>query len=39
MKGILVTGACGQIGSELVTELRQKYGGDNIVAAGHKAKP
>ena len=39
MKGILVTGACGQIGSELVMELRQKYGGDNIVAAGHKTKP
>jgi len=39
MKRILVTGACGQIGSELVMELRQKYGGDNIVAAGHKAKP
>ncbi|MBA7682989.1 putative epimerase/dehydratase [subsurface metagenome] len=39
MKRILVTGACGQIGSELVMELRQKYGGDNIVAAGHKTKP
>jgi len=39
MKRILVTGACGQIGSELAMELRQKYGGDNIVTAGHKAKP
>jgi len=39
MKKILVTGACGQIGSELVIELRQKYGGDNVVAAGHKTKP
>jgi len=39
MKKILVTGACGQIGSELVIELRKKYGGDNVVAAGHKTKP
>ena len=39
MRKILVTGACGQIGSELVIELRQKYGGDNVVAAGHKTKP
>jgi len=39
MKRILVTGACGQIGSELVIELRQKYGGDNVIAAGHKTKP
>jgi len=39
MKRILVTGACGQIGSELVMELRQKYGGDNIMAAGHETKP
>ena len=39
MRKILVTGACGQIGSELVIELRQKYGGDNVVATGHKTKP
>ncbi len=39
MRKILVTGACGQIGSELVIELRQKYGGDNVVAAGHKTEP
>jgi len=39
MRKILVTGACGQIGSELVMELRKKYGGDNVVAAGHKTKP
>jgi nucleoside-diphosphate-sugar epimerase len=39
MKRILVTGATGQIGSELTLELRKKYGGDNVVAAGHKRKP
>jgi len=39
MKKILVTGATGQIGSELTMELRKKYGGDNVIAAGHKRKP
>ncbi|OGD12655.1 MAG: UDP-glucose 4-epimerase [Candidatus Aminicenantes bacterium RBG_13_62_12] len=29
---ILVTGACGQIGTELVRVLRQRYGRDNVVA-------
>ena len=32
---ILVTGASGQIGSELVIELRRRYGNGNVVAAGH----
>ncbi len=36
---ILVTGATGQIGSELTVELRRKYGGANVVAAGHKRTP
>lgn len=36
---ILVTGATGQIGSELVPFLRKRYGADNIVAAGHKKPP
>jgi nucleoside-diphosphate-sugar epimerase len=39
MKRILVTGATGQIGSELVPVLREKYGRDNVVAAGHRRKP
>ena len=39
MKKILVTGATGQIGSELTLELRKRYGRDNVVAAGHKKTP
>ncbi|HAZ27697.1 TPA: UDP-glucose 4-epimerase [Candidatus Acetothermia bacterium] len=33
---ILVTGATGQIGSELTLELRNRYGEDQVVAAGHR---
>ncbi len=36
---ILVTGAVGQIGSELTMALRERYGGPNVVAAGHKTEP
>ena len=36
MKKILVTGATGQIGSELTLALRSSYGAANVVAAGHK---
>lgn len=38
MKKIIVTGATGQIGSELVIELRKKYGSEQVVAVGH-SKP
>ena len=36
MKKILITGATGQIGSELTTALRENYGSANVVAVGHK---
>ncbi len=36
MKKILVTGATGQIGSELTIALRNSYGAENVLAAGHK---
>ena len=39
IKRILVTGAVGQIGSELTLALRARYGADNVVAAGHHTKP
>ncbi len=39
MKRILVTGAAGQIGSELTVALRRRYGDDNVIACGHKTKP
>jgi nucleoside-diphosphate-sugar epimerase len=39
MKKILVTGAVGQIGTELVQALRIKYGRDCVISAGHKTKP
>ena len=32
MKKIMITGACGQIGSELVEKLRRDYGTDNVLA-------
>ncbi len=36
---ILVTGALGQIGSELTTELRRRYGDSNVVASDLKPRP
>ncbi|KOO49794.1 L-threonine 3-dehydrogenase [Viridibacillus arvi] len=32
MKKIMITGACGQIGSELVSKLRETYGTENVLA-------
>ena len=34
-QGVLVTGAFGQIGSELVSALQQKHGKEHVVALGH----
>ena len=39
IKKVLVTGATGQIGSELTIELRKKHGNGNVIAAGHKRTP
>jgi nucleoside-diphosphate-sugar epimerase len=39
MRNILVTGATGQIGSELTLALRQQYGAGRVVAAGHHRPP
>lgn len=38
-KKILVTGPFGQIGSELVPKLQERYGRDNVVALGHNYIP
>ncbi len=39
MRKILVTGAVGQIGSELTLALRQRYGAENVIATGRKTQP
>ncbi len=36
MQGILVTGAFGLVGSDLVIELQKKYGSDKVVALGRQ---
>ncbi len=39
MSKILVTGALGQIGAELVPALRERYGADRVVASGWRRRP
>jgi nucleoside-diphosphate-sugar epimerase len=39
MSKILVIGACGQIGTELVLSLRQKYGVEQVIASDLKEMP
>lgn len=36
MKKILVVGSCGQIGTELVLELRRRFGNDSVIASDIK---
>ena len=38
MRNILVIGSAGQIGSELIPELRKRYGSDHVVAGIHKTQ-
>ncbi|GAG63948.1 unnamed protein product, partial [marine sediment metagenome] len=39
MKRILITGALGQIGSELITFLKKRYGNENVIASDIKSMP
>ncbi|MEN8134621.1 MAG: NAD-dependent epimerase/dehydratase family protein [Thermodesulfobacteriota bacterium] len=39
MERILITGATGQIGTELTPALRQCYGAEQVVAVGHTKEP
>ncbi len=39
MKKILVTGAFGQIGTDLVSELQKRFGKESVVALGHRNIP
>lgn len=39
MERILITGACGQIGTELTYELRKRYGNDAVIATDIRTSP
>lgn len=39
MKKILVTGALGQIGSDLLISLKEKYGSQNVIASDLAQEP
>lgn len=39
MKKIIITGALGQIGSELTMSLRERYGYDNVIASDIRSMP
>lgn len=39
MKKILVTGATGQIGTDLCEELRNIYGEENVISSARNEKP
>jgi len=39
MHSILITGATGQIGTELTMALRERYGNDNVIASGLNSIP
>ena len=39
MRRILITGALGQIGSELAPALRERYGADRVVASDLRIMP
>src|SRR4030065_2067664 len=39
MKNILITGALGQIGSELITFLGKRYGKEKVIASDIKSMP
>jgi len=39
VKKILITGATGQLGSELALYLRDRYGRESVLAAGHSTAP
>ena len=37
-KRVLITGAAGQIGTELTIALRERMGNENVIGMGHRTK-